>query len=110
MRFNRTSDSIVSTSDDGTVRVWSVATGIEELNIDVSLSTTTSACFNDIGDTIAVAHGSLVNLFDALTGELKQSLAGHEDLVSSVQFSQDGRMLVSGSDDKKSHSLGCGIW
>ena len=82
--FNRTSDRIVSTSYDGTARVWSVATGMEELNIHTGASAAYSASFNDSGDTIAVACDSLVNLYDAHTGELKQSLAGHESTVSTV--------------------------
>ena len=74
----------MSTSDDGTARVWSVATGMEELNIHIGASKAYSASFNDSGDVIAMTCVSLVNLYDAHTGELKQSLAGHNNTVYSV--------------------------
>jgi len=99
--FNRTSDRIVSTSFDCTARVWSVATGMEELNIQTGTSAAYSASFNDSGDTIAVTCDKVVNLYDAHTGELKQSLAGHASTVYSIRFSHDGRMLASGSNDYK---------
>jgi WD40 repeat protein len=44
-----------------------------------------------------------VRVWDAETGALQQTLAGHIDPVSSVAFSHDGRRLASGSDDETFH-------
>ena len=40
-----------------------------------------------------------VKLWDVKTGLMLQSLAGHSDEVTSVEFSPDGKLLASGSLD-----------
>ena len=49
-------------------------------------------------------YDKTVRLWDAVTGKEKLTLRGHEDLVSSVAFSPDGRQLVSASFDKQAGS------
>ncbi len=39
-------------------------------------------------------------MWDVATGSLKATLKGHTDIVSSVAFSPDGKILVSGSEDR----------
>lgn len=43
-------------------------------------------------------HGHKV--WDAATGEVERTLAGHSDWVSAVAFSPDRRRIASGSDDE----------
>jgi len=43
----------------------------------------------------------VVDIWDARTGELLETLQGHGNRVQSVAFTPDGRGLVSGSWDKK---------
>ena len=42
----------------------------------------------------------MVDIWDARTGELLETLRGHGNKVRSVTFTPDGRGLVSGSMDK----------
>ena len=42
----------------------------------------------------------MVDIWDARTGELLETLRGHGNGVQSVSFTPDGRGLVSGSSDK----------
>lgn len=50
---------------------------------------------------LAVAADKEIRVVDAVTGQSHGSpLAGHDDVVNSVEFSPDGTMLASGSDDK----------
>ena len=39
-------------------------------------------------------------MWDAATGKSLATLAGHEDGVTSAQFSPDGTRIVTASDDK----------
>ena len=57
-----------------------------------------SSYWNNI---VAVASGLKdIIILDTVTGSQEAILSGHADEVNSVSFSSDGRLLVSGSDDK----------
>jgi WD40 repeat protein len=48
----------------------------------------------------SVSDDKTIKLWDVASGNLRQTLAGHDDIVFSVAFSRDGRILASGSVDK----------
>jgi WD40 repeat protein len=70
----------------------------------------TSVAFSSDGRTLASSSGNVhqvgdsldntVKLWDATTGQVLATLKGHQDAVTSVTFSSDGRTLASGSWDK----------
>ena len=51
------------------------------------------------GAVVATAKGREVDLWSATTGRLLHRLVGHTSLVTDVEFSPDGRTLVTASDD-----------
>jgi WD40 repeat protein len=60
-----------------------------------------SVAFSPNGKQIVSgSEDNTVRLWDAATGALLQTLAGHSDPVFSVAFSLDGKQVVSGSTDK----------
>ncbi|XVV06619.1 caspase, EACC1-associated type [Actinosynnema sp. CA-248983] len=51
--------------------------------------------------TLAIGAGNDVQLLDAATGNLKESLTGHTARVADLTYSADGRTLVSAGTDGK---------
>lgn len=52
------------------------------------------------GTKAVAAVGNRVLLYNAKTGELLESLRGHKDVVTSVDYSFDGSHFASGGRDK----------
>ena len=47
-------------------------------------------------------------MWDAATGKTLATLAGHEDIVRSAQFSPDGTRIVTASGGQDRAGVGCG--
>ncbi len=117
----------LSGSLDRTVRVWDVGTGREVLRLDGFRSGVAAVAFAPDGKRFAAACGfarvshvtvkgplpteviqwrrpqppdRTVTVWDTDTGRLVATLRGHEDEVTSVAFTPDGKRLVSGGFDR----------
>jgi WD40 repeat protein len=77
------------------VRVYSDA-GELLSTIDVAAG---RATLSPDGATVATTKGKIAQLWDAATGELLHTLAGHRSLVTDAEFSPDSHELVTVSDD-----------
>jgi hypothetical protein len=98
----------VSSSYDGTARVWDVATGKQVLQVnDVTGSgkdarqwRVRQAVWSPDGRYLLTCGASkLLKLWDARSGELVRTFEGHKHYVESVSFTPDGKRCVSGSCD-----------
>ena len=89
--------TVVTAGTDGTVRVWDPGTIVELVPSDGSGPTPPRTRAETAGgDVVAEAVGGVIRL--RRPGGV-QSLRGHRDVVNSVQFSPDGRLLVSAGRD-----------
>ena len=102
------SDIESSDGDKTIVELWDVQlrklTAVQPAkgrSIDGSaLNVMSQIAFSPDGSKLATSTKQTVEVWDIKTGELIQSLTGHQGVVSSVWFSPDGRFLVS-TDEKQ---------
>ncbi len=101
--FSSDGKRLASASDDGSVRVWDVATsraiGAPLMSHDDKIWSVT---FSPDGRRLATgSEDQSVRLWDAETGQqIGVPLPGHTGIVWSVAFSPDGRRLASASSDQ----------
>jgi len=103
------------------IRLWNANTGKLIKTLKGHTSVVNSVVFSPNGNTIAsgsghwrgyegvASAGEEICLWNANTGELIKTLTGHKDVVSSVIFSPDGNLIVSG-DWYWNGRLSSGTW
>ncbi len=104
------------------IRLWNTNTGELIKTLIGHTSVVNSVVFSPDGNTIAsgsghwwgyegkASAGEEVRLWNAHTGELIKTLTGHKDVVSSVVFSPDGDLIVSGDWYDWDGYLSSGTW
>ncbi len=91
---------LASGHDDGTVRLWNVASGKLLYALSGHLGNVLSVAFSPDGRLLASGSAdTTVRLWDTVSGTQRLALAGHTGTVRSIAFSPDGRSLASGSRD-----------
>ena len=92
--------TVASGSRDGTVRVWSTATGEQTLKLDGHEGRVSAVAISADGKTVASSSDDgTVRVWSTATGEQTLKLDGHEGIVSAVAISADGKTVASGSED-----------
>lgn len=89
---------IAASGDDGSVRIWDVATGAAVQVLTGHADTVTAVAYSPDGTLIATGSRDLsVRLWDVATGTSLASAMGHTTAVARVAFSPDGATLASGA-------------
>ena len=102
LAFDRAGQRLATASKDKTARIWSVETGqmlTPPLVHTDSLFAANSVAFSPDGSRLATAAGSSAQVWDTASGRPVTPPLRHGGLVRAVQFSPDGRKLLSASDD-----------
>jgi WD40 repeat protein len=104
VQFTLDGQTLVSVSDDQTLRIWSVeaSTGAYRLAHILPESVYKHNCVSLSPDNTTLVSGSVngtVRLWDLQSGQMRQALQGHTNLITSVDVSPDGRRIVSGCSD-----------
>ncbi len=85
-------------NEDGTVKLWDVATKQNTATFVGHTDDVTSVAFSPDGTTLASGSGdNTVKVWDVATKQNIATLKGHTDAVTSVAFSPDGTQLASAS-------------
>jgi WD40 repeat protein len=91
----------LSGGDDGTVRLWDVASGKELRRLDGHREAVTAVAFSPDGRLAATGgRDRTIRLWDLDAGRERARLEGHLGAVLSVAFSPAGDWLLSGGEDK----------
>jgi len=101
--FSPDGSTVVSGSDDKTIRIWDASTGVEMLPpLQGHDDAICSVAFSPDGSKIiSGSSDKTIRVWDASTGvEMLPPLQGHSSSVYSVAFSPDGSNIVSESWDK----------
>ena len=98
--FSPDGASVVTSSWDGTARVWNAQTGAVIATLSGHKFWMNSAAFSpDGGRVVTASWDKTARVWDAKTGAVLATLAGHTDRVNGAAFSADGtRVLTAGND------------
>jgi WD40 repeat protein len=98
--FSQNEKLLASTSYDGTLRVWDIATGVCVQSLEGHTNNVVALAFSPNGETVAAASdGHEVRLWDIALGLCRKSFPGHKERLTSLAFSPNGKLIVSTSYD-----------
>lgn len=91
--------TLISASDDGTIRLWNPDTGEQKEVWKANNSPVKSLAITKDGKTL-VSGGDSVIIWDLKTGRKRVTLWGHDKPINALDVSSNGQIVVSGSEDK----------
>ncbi|MBD2464133.1 TIR domain-containing protein [Oscillatoria sp. FACHB-1407] len=98
--FSSDGKTLASGSIYGTIKLWDLATGKPFNILEEDGSFPPSIHFNPNSKTLAsYSNGTTIKLWDVATGKLLHTLS-HQEQVSSIVFSLDGKTIASGSGNE----------
>ncbi len=98
--FDPTGKTLITGSDDGTVRFFDVATGKPQKRVINQAGSVSSVAVSPDGNFLVTGStAGWVRRWDLKTGKLLGEAAGHTDWVLSVAISPDGNHLLSGGNE-----------
>ncbi len=102
LAFDPQGETLASTGNDGTVRLWEVRTGKLVRTIEAHAGMLFGVAFGPQGALLASGGSGQtpVNVWETQTGKLLHTLEAHESIAYSVAFNPQGSTLASGGDDK----------
>lgn len=98
--FSPNGTEFATAGDDGTIRIWTIETGNERLKISTPFRKVFELVYTSDGTRIiACGISPVIHIFDVHSGQEVARLEGHTDVVENLRLSDEGRTLVSLSND-----------
>ena len=110
--FDPAGRTLASGAVDLTLKLWEPASGklLRTLAADRRGGRVYSVAFDAAGSMLASGCHRTLDLWDPVSGRLVRTLEGHTGAVHQVQFSCDGRLLASKSNDDSVLFWRCDTW
>lgn len=101
VQYSPTGKHIYSASEDKSIKMWDVATGIDVNTFNAHEAGVNCIFLSKDGKTLLSGdkNGKII-VWDALKGEVLTTIDGHEGGVNTAKLSTDGQMIVSGGEDE----------
>ena len=116
LAFSADGKSLLFAVKDGSVGVWDVAGGRQQKSFRVARGELTGAAFAPGGKLLALSASgprtgrtAPVQVWDVDTGKPRRSLAGHQHAAYTLQFSADGKKLMTAGARDRTRADGPGI-
>ncbi len=91
---------LISSSKDGTVKIWDLANGRELITYRQHHEPVRSVAIAPNGKFVVSAAGNEVHVWNPENGKLIRKLTGHTKPVNCVVVRPDSKAIASGSDDE----------
>ena len=99
--FSLDNKKVVTSSYDGTIKVWDVFTGEELISSDKIVASLNSANYSLDGKYIVTSsYDGTISIWNAETGKEEETFSKHMSEVNYAAFSPDGKRVVSTSEDQ----------
>ena len=92
--------TLFSAGADRMVRAWAVATGKEMRHWGPAAQDIACLAVSPLADQVLTGQGASAAVWDGTTGHELGRLNGHSDAVRAIAVSGDGRLVLTGADDR----------